>query len=46
MTTVRRNGPTAEKFKLTIAERVTVVGLIALAMMGVFILLVAVGMNR
>ena len=43
MTAARRDGSTAEKFKLTIAEKVMLVGLIACGMVGLFVPLVGVG---
>ena len=46
MATVRRDGSTAEKFKLTAGERVMLIGLIALAMMGLLLFLVGEGTIR
>jgi hypothetical protein len=46
MATVRRDQPTTEKFKLTIAEKVMLGGLIASAMMGLLLLLVGAGVIR
>jgi hypothetical protein len=46
MATVRRDGSTAEKFKLTAGERVMLIGLIVLAMMGLLLFLVGEGTIR
>jgi hypothetical protein len=46
MATVRRDGSTAEKIKLTTGERVMLIGLIVLAMMGLLLLLVGEGTIR
>jgi hypothetical protein len=46
MAIVGREGSTAEEFKLTTGEKLLLLALIAWAMLGLFVLLVGVGMIR